>query len=47
MIDAEELMNTMNNLGLPISNREAKEMIAFADHRKSIRVNIVYNSFEI
>lgn len=34
MIDADELIETMNQLGVPIIEREAKEMIDFADQDK-------------
>ena len=34
MIDADELIETMNQLAVPIIEREAKEMIDFADQDK-------------
>ncbi len=34
MIDATELSTVMNILKLPITDREANEMIEFADHDK-------------
>lgn len=37
MIDADELMEAMNRLGAAIIEREAKEMIDFADQDKGIR----------
>lgn len=46
MIDASELSVAMNILGFPISDREAKEMINFADHDKGTTLSIyIFNSY--
>jgi Ca2+-binding EF-hand superfamily protein len=37
MIDANELSTVMNILKLPITDREANEMIEYADHDKGNR----------
>lgn len=45
MIDATELSVVMNNLGLSITDREAKEMIEYADHDKGKYFsNMIYKS---
>ena len=47
MIDANELSTVMNIMGFSITDREANEMIEFADHDKGIFfINIIY-SFDI
>ena len=47
MIDANELLVVMNILGSSITDREAKEMIEFADHDKGIKSIIFRVSYLI
>lgn len=48
MIDATELSTVMNILKLPITDREANEMIEFADHDKGNAFVLYFkNNFKI
>jgi Ca2+-binding EF-hand superfamily protein len=47
MIDANELSTVMNILKLPITDREANEMIEFADHDKGNSFTLSFNNLKV
>ncbi len=47
MIDANELSTVMNILKLPITDREANEMIEFADHDKGNIFTLSFNNLKV